>query len=170
VEEEAEDIKENGLNLQNENAVIDIEALLFGVNIVLLPMASDSLLQDLEKGVMENLIVNVIMEALCNEIPVKVLGSGRESLKGKSEGVIAYKNKRRQIFQSFGIDIIDWNDDEIEMKATSIPTFSEGIITEDDIYEYAKENNKEIHLRNGYRITPLARDTARDLGIKFIEV
>lgn len=169
LEEDICDIYENGLELQNGTYVIDMEDLLFDTSLILLPMVSDALLHDLEIGNTENLIVNVIMEALCKEIPVKVLASVRESLSGKGAGVISYKNKRRQIFHTFGIDIIDGEETEIKVTTSSIPKNSDYIITEEDILQFVNDEINEVHLKRGGLITPLARDTAKKYGMKLIE-
>lgn len=79
--------------------------------------------------------------------------------------------------ESFGITFI--TKDDLLKKADNIiipnmnnqlsPAKGKTILTQDDIYSFKTRGEKRIYLEKGSIVTPLARDSAIDLGIELIE-
>lgn len=166
-----------GKEVENPDALFD------GIRIVLLPTVSDSLLADLAEGKIQNPIEMVVMEALCSGIPVKTLYKGGNLFPVVSEAALSYLNKRRQLLNFCGIEQISedelYDTDMVQAdqskagqikKAVSkagIPALSRKrrIITEEDILKLNREDRKTLELNQEDLITPLAEDTARELGM-----
>jgi hypothetical protein len=172
LEEEAPGPEKDGLygmSLGPGRPAEDAQDLLADIETVFVPMVSDSLLQSLEEGTMESPFAAVVMTALCSGIPVYSLSSARE---GKSAGcrvAVAYQEKRRQLFTDCGIKILTTGEEDNETGGfQKEDILGHRIFTEEDILRLAKENRRRIALRRGEHITPLAADTAKDLGIEVL--
>jgi hypothetical protein len=183
LEEDAPELEQSQPAAVVGKEVQDLDALFDGIRLVLLPMVSDTLLADLAEGKIHNPLEMVVMEALCKGIPVRAFAYGRNMLPASSEAAIVYQKKRRQLFQYCGIELILWEEfhrnpnivrtDQLQTdpvgesaSAAAIPTSNRRkVITEDDINEFVKENKKLLVLNQGDLITPLAADTARELGM-----
>lgn len=180
LEEDTPDLEQHYTAAGRGNEVEDPDALFDGIRMVLLPMVSDSFLSDLAEGKIRNPIEMVVMDALCSGIPVKTLFNGGNLFPVVSEAALSYLNKRRQLLNFCGIeqisedelydtDIVQTDQSQIK-KAVSkagIPALSRKrrIITEEDILKFNREGRKTLELNQEDLITPLAEDTARELGM-----
>jgi len=102
----------------------------------------------------------------------------RES-KGYNQGTRSFKEqikKYRNIVTSYGVEFIKLEDlvekvvsEFIEQKPYEIKT-GDGrreVVTNEDVLLFYRSKNKVINVSIGAIITPLARDTAKELGIEF---
>lgn len=172
LEEDAQELEDSDLHLKQGKAAEDIEVLLSDVSVVLLPMVSDGLLQEIEAGHTENLLAAVLLEALFKGIAVKTLASGQDRAAGECAAVRVCRKRRRQLLEACNIELWEYDLNEAGLfgiKEAAKPV-RRRIITQEDVLLCKTEKSNKIELRSGDRITPLAADTARDLGIELVDL
>lgn len=177
MEEDTQELEGSNLISGRGREVEDIEILLSDISMVVLPTISNTLLQNLADGTTLNLLAEVVLEALYSGIPVKAYASGQDLLSAKCTAINSYQSKRRQLFDDCGIELL-LREDHQRAQNKSVAADSQTklingvmsdqyeIITEEDILNLAQSNKKMVVLNQYSRITPLAMDTAKDLGME----
>lgn len=163
--------------------VCDIEELLSDIRMLLLPRVSDQILKNLAAGFIRNPFEALIMEALCQGLPVLAFEPRRSNREVNSLAASSYLKGRTDLFAVCGIktvtadEISEWP--ELTAKAgykeygrmkeaLDIKTSVHTVITEEEILQLKLQGIREVLLDQGACITPLARDTAKEAGITVV--
>ncbi len=175
-------IKEPDLNFGSgrEITASDFPSLLSNIRRVLLPEISDELLKELSEGQLQNPIAAIIMEALCIGLPVFALKPVRNGNSLRSKAAAAYLSRRREQFAYCGIQPISWEElysgnvlqaenmagrQSFQSGPSGLAKITHAVITAEDILRFSRDYEKELLMHPGDCITPLAADTAKELGI-----
>ncbi|GLB61321.1 hypothetical protein NCCP133_34510 [Cytobacillus sp. NCCP-133] len=139
------------------------------INGIFLPILSFSLINDLLSLNEQRPFVRLILEALLKGKKVVALKTGADpydsywKMEGMDKGPVLLKRKlHNQLLQlkSMGISVI-----AVHENADFSTAFKKSVITEGIVRNAHQRNMTELEIQGGSIITPLARDTARELNI-----
>ncbi|TLS38942.1 hypothetical protein [Pseudalkalibacillus caeni] len=139
---------------------------------VLLPVLSFSLVSDILALNEQRPLVRIILSALLAGKKVIALRAGADpfhpiwKMKGMDKGATALKgklNKRLIELKSFGVILVDYQD-KIDLKKENSKT----LVTEETIRFAYQQGESVIFISKNTIVTPLAKDTAKELNIAII--
>ena len=144
---------------------------------IILSCLSISTFSKLATLIWDTPILSIYGKAVLSEKKVSLLEDTIEFHKHANlpKGVSALINSYMKRIESFGITIIktdEWLTNNItapgsnnKLNAPSGKT----VLTQEDIYTLKAKGERRIYLETGSIVTPLARDSAKELGIELIE-
>ena len=153
------------------------ERLVSKSDLILLPSMGDDDAAKMALGIFDEPSARVALSALALGKPL--LASPHSpydgALKARSAVLFNLWQGYRKTLENFGFEIVEAAamasavnahlSAKVESKTATVPSGKRQVITAQDI-EKAAQNGKRFDVPNGALITPLARDRARELGVK----
>lgn len=151
-------------------------------DIILIPTLSRTTAIKLASSITDTLVTDLLFTALVNKKPIIAARNGADPVLANcprcgtpdmAPAIIQNIHQELDKLIQYGIRLVpvdDLADETISiLESTPRKEPDKKIITEYDIKSAAKAGDKKIRIRTGSLVTPLARDTAQELGIE-IEV